>query len=383
MDKIRHIGGGMPLKIEDFDLIQSSYSMGFLSLIKGLTAGQACIIYGLDWHINESSIVFNDGYYFDGQEIFFVPGDSFSLPDDPVPAYLIDDITTTEQRTFHDGNDKYCWEYRRKQIAYNVPEPPNSVLLFTTKTMIEMIGEQPVFPDPVSGPCIGEKYSAFRKGIKYVLFTPLINGQVYFISKIQYGVLSNGVRAYLVEISKSDSLISAGTVVGHYNVTQAYQYTGLMMVPIISALEAGETGGIGGSLVIDWDEFTYGTTYTCAKWIEGALSTINTPSSESIGGGGGNTIPLIHAQTTVYGGESLILVDMTDPEDAILLPDPSEVRGEITLKNVGANRLPITNGAAAIDGAMTIYLGVKDTITIVCSPTAFYVKQGSYYSTQS
>lgn len=137
MDKLKAIAGGQPLRVQDWELIQNA----FKTIIKSLTSGllkepQACIVTGMEISIANDIISVTEGFYFDGQEIFYVPAASFTYIANVIDEqgggtyqlYITEKITSSELRNFKDGSSHNVWEYRQYEIGYSISVPASAVL---------------------------------------------------------------------------------------------------------------------------------------------------------------------------------------------------------------------------------------------------------------
>ncbi|MEI6899250.1 MAG: hypothetical protein WCL00_05190 [Bacteroidota bacterium] len=383
MDKFIIIGGGMPFKMIDLGLLMDRDNLIQKSLINSLVGGDTnspgipCILSGLVESSVGGTVIISNGYYFDGQEIFFVTGGSFTYVDD-YHYYLVSDFTGQQTRTFHNGYDHYCWSYRRYQIQYAGSPLEGYIDMTNIKRLIDLLSEQIAFPEQISSPCTGSKYIEFRKGIKYVSFAPIQAGQIYYISSVKRGVGASNPKTYEVKISKVDSLNAAGTVVGVFSMSTSTQQNGEKIIGIIanSGLSAGETG-ISGSIVIDWDEFELGQNYSCTSWQEGSLMSIIPPSTAS--GGGSSTIgTLTDGSVAIKGGSPLVLLDASTIED-YCLDAPESIEGDINLKNISTHEAHLTApSGTTIDGHVTIIIASMANVTLKYIDSRFFVVAGTY-----
>ena len=387
MKSILNNAGGMPLKISDLILLEARDQMIENVLINSLIGGDPtmgigyngapCILSGLIESSSGSNISISDGYLFDGHEILQVTGGTFTYVDDyHFYLGLISDFE--ELRTFHNLVDKYCWLNRRGEIVYAGSGGDAFIVMTNVKRLTELISEQLSFPEQISGPCTGSKYIELRKGIKYVSFAPIQSGQIYYISSVKRGVGATNPKTYEVKISKVDSLNAAGTLVGVFSMSTSTQQDGKKIIGIVanSGLPAGETG-ISGSIVIDWDEFELGHTYTCTSWQEGSLMSIIPPSTAS--GGGSSTIGTItDGSVPIKGGSPLVLLDASTVED-YYLDAPESIEGDINLKNISSHEAHLTApSGTTIDGHVTIIIAPMANVTIKYTDSRFFVVAGTY-----
>lgn len=374
MDKIKMQSGGMPLKLQDLELMQGRDEKIAFALINGLTnlSDAMCVVQGLTDTINGNSITFDDGYIFLNGELFFVQGGTF-VYNENYYGNVEEDFSDVETRFFHDGNEKSCWQYRRYVVTY-----VQAGNLASMPRLIKLLNQNITVPEVIPGPCASNKYEAFRSGIKYVFFSPLINNEVYYISRIEAGTGSGSNKTYKVEINKAGALNVPGDRVGHYSATFTTAQTGLTMIPIVSVLPSNTPGGINGFIVIDWSKFTFGSTYTASLWKEGALIMINTPSSEATSGGGGTVITLTDGSEAIPSGVPIVLLNASSVEDYLFEPIEN-IKGRIKIKNISDYSASLTTqGEANVDGYGSILLGSKETIEVWAIENNLVVVSGTY-----
>lgn len=128
MDKLIVQEGGMPLRIADLGWIHDIYKSAFKAVIDGLNGLQSCILSGITSVVNGGGIVCHEGYYYDGNEIFYVAQQSFSVQSG-YKLYLTRTDTTTENRTFYDETTHDCYALRRYVAGYAATVPDGSLEL--------------------------------------------------------------------------------------------------------------------------------------------------------------------------------------------------------------------------------------------------------------
>lgn len=126
MKRLRNISGGLPLRLQDFDLIQDNLKDSMDCIIQSLVPGESSLILkGLNV-IEGSSIIANAGWLYHDGEIYFVPQASFVFDVSKI-LYLIPDFTTIESRTFKDGSIHDVHEIRNYAWGYNDNPPPGAI----------------------------------------------------------------------------------------------------------------------------------------------------------------------------------------------------------------------------------------------------------------
>lgn len=374
MDAIKIQSGGMPLKLQDLDLLQSRDANIAFALINGLTnlSDAMCVVQGLGETINGNNILFDDGWFFINGELFLVPGGSFTYNEN-YQGNIEEDFSDEEERLFHDGNQKDCWQYRRYKLTYK--EGGN---LATAPRLLNLLNQNITIPQVIPGPCASTKYEAFRSGIKYVFFSPLLNNEVYYVSRIQAGTGSGTNKTFQVKISKASALNVFGTVVGIYSTTYTTAQTGMAMIPIYAPNTPALPGDIAGFMVIDWSKFEFGKDYSCTIWKEGALIMINTPSSETTSGGGGTVVTLTDGSNPIPSGVPLVQLNASSIEDYQFEP-VENIKGKIKIKNISDYTASLTaQGESGIDGYDSIILDSKGSLEVWAINNQLVVVNGTY-----
>jgi len=166
-------GVGQPLRPEDWKFIQDANLEIFKSIMNGLGA-QKCILYGLEVVVDGSDLIVSDGYIFDGDEISYVPGQTFVYHGDAIvkvldgsgqwKLYLTQAITEGENRTFKDASTHDVWQYRRYALGYAETVPEGSTNLSSIKLILDLISEYviSVLPAPNLGIDIKERQVNFN-----------------------------------------------------------------------------------------------------------------------------------------------------------------------------------------------------------------------------
>ena len=383
MDKLKNQQGGLLLKVEDYAvMLQDRDALIQKSILNSLIGGNPdssliqCILTGLVESSVGGSITISNGYFFDGVEIFFVTGGTFTY-NDGNHYWFSPDFTDTELRQFHDGDSRYCYQLRRYNVEYAGSGQSGWIDTTNMKRFNELLSEQLIFPEAISSPCTGTKYLELRKAIKYVSLSPLVDGNIYFITLFRNATGSGLTKSYEISIAKTISLNDKGTVVGvfRYNTTDILSGTRIIGIVPASSLPAG-TSGISGLLVIDFDELTINKVYTCSVWHEGSLMSICSPANTE-GSSGSNIITLDNDSTPITGGGSLIFLNADHGN--FYLDDPGNVNGEIKLKNISESTATINSPTEhGLDGLSSINLQPMKCVTIIAKDDRFFVTMGNY-----
>lgn len=165
-------GVGQPLRPEDWEFIQNANLEVIKSIMLGLGA-QKCILLGLEIVVNGADLIVSDGYIFDGDEISYVPGATFTYHGDAIVKvldgsgqwhlYLTQAITEGENRTFKDASTHDVWQYRRYALGYAEQVPEGSTALSSIKLILDLISDYviSVLPSPSLGVDIKERKVTF------------------------------------------------------------------------------------------------------------------------------------------------------------------------------------------------------------------------------
>ena len=225
-------------------------------------------------------------------------------------------------------------------------------------------------------PCQGSKYDQFRAAIKYFITKAQFMNDLYYVSKIENGVAGH----VIIEVKKTSSLSAAGTLVMSSDRTTAAR-TGKEIV----ALTESGSSGLYGIIIVDWDQLTAATSYTCANWVEGGLYAVNIYQST---GGGYPTENLkvmtddltgVDGSYDQYIGEATKDIDLTMEAFATL-------KGTVRVNNI-SDTYHVTVYCAVAEQATSTFNGAAITgvviepltfVEIAClSAGVFYVK-GTY-----
>ena len=143
MKKLKINAGGMPLRLDDLDLIQTASKDGLTALIKGfINPLTKCIVNGLEFTLNEEDMLISvtEGFIFVTDELFYVPAASFTLLDDGGVIYYTPNYTTSELRTFHDTSTHNVWDIRNYSLGYCAPGavPSGSITITDRLSQIQL-----------------------------------------------------------------------------------------------------------------------------------------------------------------------------------------------------------------------------------------------------
>lgn len=122
MKRLRNISGGMPLRLQDFDLIQDNLNDAIDCIIQSLVPGESALILKGLTVADGSTIVANAGWLYRSGEIYFVPQANFAFNASKI-LYLIPNTTTEESRTFKDGSIHEVHEIRNYAWGYDENPP--------------------------------------------------------------------------------------------------------------------------------------------------------------------------------------------------------------------------------------------------------------------
>ncbi len=140
MDIVRSLGGSQPLRSKDWELIQNVEKSLLSAILNGLLpAKTGFIVSGLAVTLVDDVYNITEGYYFDGEEIIFVPESQVHNDGDGMLIFTLES-TTTEQREFKDTTLHDVWELRRGVITYGSVVPQGS-LVFDDIPMITKLAD--------------------------------------------------------------------------------------------------------------------------------------------------------------------------------------------------------------------------------------------------
>ena len=127
MDILKSISGGQPLRTTDWQFIQNVEKALLKAVLTGLLPSEAhFIVCGMELTV-VNTVSVTEGYFFDGEEISYVPAASFAEDEEHKLLYLVPNVTTTENRTFKDTTTHDVWEIRRYAVAYESSIPSGSI----------------------------------------------------------------------------------------------------------------------------------------------------------------------------------------------------------------------------------------------------------------
>jgi hypothetical protein len=138
MDRIIVQSGGMPLRVDDFGFLHDVKKGIIKAILSGLTAAEGCVLSGLSVVEGSQTISVSEGYYYDGNEVFYIPQASFDKEADHF-LILTPDNSTGEPRSFYDGVTRDCHAYRRYISGYVSSLPQGSFKLSETARIENII----------------------------------------------------------------------------------------------------------------------------------------------------------------------------------------------------------------------------------------------------
>jgi len=134
MDIVKSISGGQPLRTTDWEFIQNMEKLLLKAILTGLLPAETSFVVSGMVYTLEDAVAVTEGYFFDGNEICYVPAASFTESESK-RLYLVPAITTSENRTFKDTTTHDVWELRRYAVAYESSAPDDGIL-FNSLPMI-------------------------------------------------------------------------------------------------------------------------------------------------------------------------------------------------------------------------------------------------------
>lgn len=241
------------------------------------------------------------------------------------------------------------------------------------RTAFDTLNDDLLLLKNLQGPCVGTKYFDWRLAIKSFTVNYQYLAYRFYVSKIVTGITESGQKRYTIEVSKSNTYTSAGSVVMQYTTLEsALKYT----TENIYMAEYGSSG-LWGLIVVNWALLTASTTYTSAIPAEGFLFAVNTVRESSSPGGGGGISPgvpvdsgmsveVIDSSGSVDGAKDLYLVSVG--EINITIANGEDQFGKIKIKNISDSRITLIAPSVTPVGAGPTYSakfdGLYDTITI-------------------
>jgi hypothetical protein len=140
MKKLKVIDGGMPLKIDDLDLLQDAYFEAVAAILQSLLPDTTeFILTGCETAIEGSDITISAGVIYVSGEIYYLPAATYTY-DAGKTMYVEENFSTSENRTFHDTTTNDVWDIRVYQSGYakEVPDGAFSLSnLFTLRTLLD------------------------------------------------------------------------------------------------------------------------------------------------------------------------------------------------------------------------------------------------------
>ena len=140
MDRLLAISGnhGQPLRSTDWEFIQNVEKVLLKAILNGLLPAETSfIVSGMELTIGNGTAQVTEGYFFDGDEISYVPAFNAS-EDENKRLYLVQNITTTENRVFKDATTADVWQIRRYQVVYATTQPVGSIV-FNSLALIDKL----------------------------------------------------------------------------------------------------------------------------------------------------------------------------------------------------------------------------------------------------
>ncbi len=225
-------------------------------------------------------------------------------------------------------------------------------------------------------PCQGTKYTEFRAAIKYFITKAQFMNDLFYVSKIENGVAGH----VIVEVKKTSSLSTAGTLVMKSDRTTSAR-TG---VEIVALTEYGSSG-LYGIIIIDWDQLTAATSYTCATWVEGGLFAVNIYQSTG-GGYPTENLKVMTDDLTAVAGEYDQYINGASKNIDMTMNAFADLKGTVKVNNISDTYTVTLYAAVAEQGSSTfngtaiegIVIEPETYVEVACqSAGVFYVK-GTY-----
>lgn len=142
MKKLKVIDGGIPLKIDDLDLLQDACFDAVQAILGSLLPDTTeFILTGCVASIEGTDIIVSAGVIYVDGEIYFVPEATFTY-DSGKQLYVEEDFSTSENRTFHDTTTHDVWDLRVYQFGYAAEIPDGAIPMSTMFTLRSLLDSE-------------------------------------------------------------------------------------------------------------------------------------------------------------------------------------------------------------------------------------------------
>lgn len=130
----------MPLKLDDFDLLQDAYFEAVQSILQSLLPGSTSfILTGCETSINGANITISAGVIYVDGEIYYIPEATYTYDAGKI-IYVETNFTTSSNRTFHDTTTHDVWDIRVYKYGYSTEVPEGAIRLswlFSLRTLLD------------------------------------------------------------------------------------------------------------------------------------------------------------------------------------------------------------------------------------------------------
>lgn len=146
MKKLQIFTGGQPVRPDDLKMVQDEALASAFEIIRGLCdTAEAAIVSGLKLTIDGSTYTVAEGYFFDGTQLCFVDGLSFTF-DQANTLYLVLDENEESLRRFQDNTYNKVVINRVYTLTYTEAEPENSFAYDLLPRMANLLS---INPNPI------------------------------------------------------------------------------------------------------------------------------------------------------------------------------------------------------------------------------------------
>jgi hypothetical protein len=200
MKKVVTYPGGMPIRPDDFALVQEQALLSAFQIIKGLSdTTEVCIVSGLKITTVGTTNNVSSGYIWDGVELCYVPEYTFTTEAGRT-LYLVLSSTFSENRRFKDDSYHNVYQTRSYNCSYQTSEPDNSYNYSTLSRLVNLLS---ITPDANTFQLTQSQVAALETGFAHALGEPGTGFHVltnaynemmlvcYFTATVTSGVIAN------------------------------------------------------------------------------------------------------------------------------------------------------------------------------------------------
>lgn len=134
MKRFLNIPGGLPLRCEDFDLVQDAVKAGLNQVIQGILEGENSMILSGCKVTVDSSVTCLEGWVYVDGEIFYIAPATFTYSASKI-LYIAENFTTDTSRTFKDASTHNVHQNRDYAYGYATELPEGAIAFDTLYSM--------------------------------------------------------------------------------------------------------------------------------------------------------------------------------------------------------------------------------------------------------